>query len=180
MRCFLALDLPEALRDEVSDLQMHLRVGRLVPEENLHLTLAFLDDQPEAILQDLNEALCEIEMPVFKVALQGLELFGGKKPRLLYLQADGGQPLRELHRVIRRAAQDVGIDLARERFRPHVTLARFGRYMREDEAAKLGHFLETHADVDFGSFEVAQFCLFGSTLHPDGAEHEVLAQYALG
>ena len=28
MRCFLALDLPEVLRDEVSDLQMHLIVRR--------------------------------------------------------------------------------------------------------------------------------------------------------
>ena len=46
MRAFLALDLPQETRDALIRVQADLPVGRPVPCENLHLTLAFLDEQP--------------------------------------------------------------------------------------------------------------------------------------
>ncbi|MBR9844372.1 MAG: hypothetical protein GYB25_14520 [Rhodobacteraceae bacterium] len=77
-------------------------------------------------------------------------------------------------------AQDVGITLPRERFRPHVTLARFRRDMIEEEAAKLGRFMAAHGDVSLPGTRIAQMGLYGSTLHPEGAVHEMLAAYPLG
>ncbi len=180
MRAFLAIDLPAGLRDRVSALQAELRVGRHVPEENLHLTLAFLDDQPEAVLGALHEALSEVTLPGFDLELVGLDLFGGKKPRLLYLKTKPAPALLDLHKWIKEVARGLGIDLPRERFRPHVTLARFRYDMIEEEAAKLGRFLASHGNVGLTSFSVPEFALYGSTLHPEGAVHEVLAKYSLG
>jgi 2'-5' RNA ligase len=179
MRAFVAIDLPDQVRDTVASWQDGLRVGRRVPWENLHLTLAFLDDQSEFDLRALHERLAEIEVPAFDLELSGLELFGGKWPRVLYVKADGGRALMALHKAVRRAAEEVGIDMPRERFRPHVTLARFRRDMMEEEAVKLGRFMASHGDVQVPVFGLSVFCLFGSTLHPEGAVHEVLARYDL-
>ncbi|MDV4145752.1 RNA 2',3'-cyclic phosphodiesterase [Shimia sp. FJ5] len=189
MRAFLALDLPEEMRAAVASLQDQLRVGRKPPAENLHLTLAFLDDQPEAVLAELHEALQGERLPEIHLALQGLELFGGARPRVLYAKGEGGAALVALHRTVRRVARDVGIELSRERFRPHVTLARFRphvtlarfrRDMSEDEAVKLGQFMARCGDWQFSEAPIAALCLFGSELHPDGAVHDVLAGYPLG
>ena len=180
MRAFLALDLPGEMRAAVASLQDQLRVGRKPPEENLHLTLAFLDDQPEGVLAELHEALQGERLPEIRLALRGLELFGGARPRVLYAKGEGGDGLAALHRVVRRVARDVGIDLPRERFRPHVTLARFRRDMSEEEAVKLGRFVARHGDWQFPEVPIAELCLYGSQLHADGAVHEVLAGYPLG
>ena len=180
MRAFVAIDLPDAVRGEIAALQAGLRPGRKVPEENLHLTLAFLDDQPEAALRNLHERLAEVVLAPFELRLAGLDLFGGKRPRLVYLKAEPVRQLLELHRQVRRCAREVGMELPRERFRPHVTLARFRRDMPEDQMAQVGTFVAEHGTVTLPAFEVAQFCLFGSTLHPEGAVHEILAEYSLG
>ncbi|SHJ32958.1 2'-5' RNA ligase [Shimia gijangensis] len=177
MRCFLAIDLPEEARQQVSELQAHLRAGRKVPEENLHLTLAFLDDQPDYILEDLNAGLSELQFDPFDLILSGLDMFGGKRPRVLFLRALATPALSDLHRRVKQALREVGIEMPRERFRPHVTLARFRRDLIDDDTARIGGFLAARGDAVLPPFEVTQISLFGSTLHPEGAVHEVLATY---
>ncbi|MEQ9694664.1 RNA 2',3'-cyclic phosphodiesterase [Shimia sp. SDUM112013] len=177
MRAFVAIDLPADIRAALAAVQADLRVGRLVPEENLHLTLAFLEDQPEAVLRALHGRLYTLQPDPVILRLQGLELFGGKAPRVLYLRADGGEALRALRRKVRQAAGEVGIDLPRERFRPHVTLARFRRDMRPEQIAQLGRFLERQGDAALPPFGIQSFSLFASRLLPEGAVHEALAAY---
>lgn len=179
MRAFVAIDLPEHTRHAIATLQAGLRPGRKAPEENLHLTLAFLDDQPETVLRALHGALGALDLASFELTLAGLDMFGGKRPRLLFLRAAPTSALQALHLSVRRAAAEVGIDLPRERFRPHVTLARFRRDMLEEQAMQVGRFLAQHGDVALPLVEVQRFCLFGSSLHPEGAVHEVLAEYRL-
>ncbi|WP_127114909.1 RNA 2',3'-cyclic phosphodiesterase [Shimia sediminis] len=179
MRSFVALELPDAVRGEIVALQAALRPGRKVPEENLHLTLAFLDDQPEPVLQALHDHLSQWQAAPFDLCLTGLDMFGGKRPRLLYLSVAANPALIAVHRHVRQIAREVGIDLPRERFRPHVTLARFGRDLHEEQMAQIGRFMARYGSVTMPPFEVSQVHLFGSTLHPEGAVHEVLATYPL-
>ena len=179
MRAFVAIDLPEDTRHAIAALQGGLRVGRKVPEENLHLTLAFLDDQPEPVLRALHDALSTLGVAPFPLYFTGLDLFGGKRPRVLFLRVCASEPLLSLQQNVRRAARDAGIDLPRERFRPHVTLARFRRDMLEEQSMQVGAFLAQSADVTPNPFDVQSFSMFASSLHPDGAVHEVLARYQL-
>ena len=174
MRLFIALDLPDDLRDALAALQTRLPNGaRPVPEENLHLTLAFLGDQPDKAIEAIHDGLETIRAPAPSLMLGGASLFGGRRGQALALAADGGPPLRELHDRVMSRLRGAGVQPDRRRFRPHVTLARLsgGRDPAPALAALTG--------ITLGPSKPHGFSLVQSTLHPDGALHETLATYPL-
>ncbi|CUI00546.1 RNA 2',3'-cyclic phosphodiesterase [Leisingera aquaemixtae] len=178
MRAFVGLPLPDAALDALERLQEGLTVGRHVSADNMHLTLAFLDDQPEAVLETLHQSLAEISAPPLTLSFRGLDTFGGKLPRVLAAEVQKTPELSHLRDRIRSACRSSGIELPRERFRPHVTLARFPRHLEEGQVAKIARFLAAEADFRLES-EADSFALFQSTLAPEGARYDVLAEYEL-
>ncbi|MBQ4825365.1 RNA 2',3'-cyclic phosphodiesterase [Leisingera sp. HS039] len=178
MRSFAGLPLPDAARIALERVQEELTAGRPVPAENMHLTLAFLDDQPEQMLQALHQELAAIRAPVLTLRIQGLETFGGRQPRVLAAAVQKTPELSRLRNQVRSACQAAGIALARERFRPHVTLARFPRYLQPGQLEKIAGFLQAAAGFRLQT-DMDCFALYQSTLAPDGARYDVLAEYPL-
>lgn len=179
MRLFVAIDLPEAVQDQLAQLQGDLGVGRIVPVENLHITLAFLDDQDAPTATALHQALADIQLPGFDLRIAGVDVFDRRAPKLVFAGVEKSAPLVALRDKVRSAAQAADIDLRRERFRPHVTLARFRKEMPVQDLDRLGLFLETHGDLSMPAFAVEGFALYRSILREDGAIHDKLADYPL-
>lgn len=179
MRAFVAITPPETVRDALLRVQETVPIGRPVPEENLHLTLAFLDDQPEPLLRDLHEELADIPAGIFDLDLAGLGAFGGAAPRILFAQVESSDALDRLQRAVVAAARRVGLHLPRERFRPHITLVRFPGRLSSLAQRQFRGFLDTHATDALPGFTVQDFTLFHSTLRRGGARHEELASYDL-
>ncbi|MEX0302266.1 MAG: RNA 2',3'-cyclic phosphodiesterase [Leisingera sp.] len=179
MRAFVGLPLPDAALDALERVQEGLAAGRQVPPENMHLTLAFLDDQPEAVLQALHQELAEFAGPSLDLFFENLEIFGGKQPRVLAAAVQKTPELSRLRDRVRSACQAAGIELARERFRPHVTLARFPRLLQQGQLEKIAGFLQNSGGFRLQA-KSCSFALYQSTLMPEGARYEVLAEYALG
>jgi len=177
MRAFLAIAMPEHVAEDLAALAAHLRAGRAVAPEDLHLTLAFLGDVSLAQLDALHLGLQMLHVAPFPVRLAGLDLPDPNAPRSVYIRADGGAPLADLHARVQRAVRGAGIDLARSRFRPHVTLARFGRHPGPQAMSLLGGFLAARADVAMAPITVAGFALYRSILHQGGADCEILETY---
>jgi len=178
MRAFVALDLPEELLEPIARLQAGLAVGRVMPEENLHLTLAFLGDVAEPEAMAVAEALAGLRLPAVTLTLKGLDLFGGRRPAVLALCA-GGEGLDRLHDKVAQAVRGAGVTLPRERFRPHVTLARFRREMGAKDQARLGEFLALNGTFALPPARAETVTLYRSHLREEGAIHEPLAQVAL-
>ena len=175
MRAFVAIPMPEAVLPGLAALQEPLRAGRPVPEDNLHLTLAFLGETGIPALEALHEELEALEVRPFDLRLAGLDMVGGHQPSVLFIRAEG-EGLKALQQSVMRAVRRAGIELPRARFAPHVTLARFSRPGPE-EMARLGRYLQAHGDAALFPFTVTGFGLFRSDLHRDGARHELLAAY---
>jgi RNA 2',3'-cyclic 3'-phosphodiesterase len=179
MRGFVALDLPDEALSGITRLQAGLSVGRAVSEENLHLTLAFLGEIREPQAADLAEALAGLSLPPVTLTLRGLDLFGGRRPAALVVAA-AGEGLARLHDKVLRAAREAGVALPRERFRPHVTIARFAREIGAKDQARLGEFLALNATFTLAPMPAETITLYRSHLRPEGALHEPLAQFPLG
>jgi 2'-5' RNA ligase len=179
MRTFVALPLPDAVLDPLEAVQAGLMVGRIVPRENLHLTLAFLDEQPDAVLDEMHHALRDLAAAPVPLAVGGLGVFGGARPRVLYATVAPDPALARLRSRVRSAARQAGITLPHERFVPHVTLARFRPSEADVAYAALGPILARHAGFRAPEVTLYEIVLMASTLAPAGARYEELARYAL-
>jgi len=127
-RLFVALDLPESLRGGIAEWgRRELRdpALRVVPEESLHITLAFLGYLPERQIERLGEIVASLETvaptvrvgePVVKPSLPRARLFAlpAESPGAVSLQAELEERLvaERLYKPEKRA------------FWPHVTVAR--------------------------------------------------------
>ena len=135
MRMFVAA-VPPA--DALEDLDSFLSARReeapfrwTVPEQ-WHVTLAFLAQVPDRAYDDL---VARLERAAHKRhPMQAAVSGGGAFPhvgraKVLWAGVDLGDPeeLRRLATGCRAAASKAGIDVAGERFKPHITLARMGR-----------------------------------------------------
>ncbi len=176
MRSFLALTPPEDVRDAMVRVQAMLPAGRPVVRENLHLTLAFLDDQPEDLLEDLHIGLTGLRMPAMDIAFRGLGAFGGDKPRLIFAEVQPCPALAEMRQAVLRCVQRAGIRLRKERYHPHVTLAR----LKGDPSPAMVSFLSEYAGTVLPGWTAIGLSLCQSTLRPDGPVYEELASYPLG
>ncbi|WP_343501485.1 RNA 2',3'-cyclic phosphodiesterase [Alloyangia pacifica] len=179
MRAFLALPLPEPLVPPLLAVQEALPVGRAVPEENLHVTLAFLGEVAEAELRELHLELEGQALPGCWLRVTGLESFGGRATRLLAAEIACEPGLVALQGRVVRACRAAGIELERRRFRPHVTLTRFGAGLRGEALARLERAVAGQVALATGAEVAEELRLVASTLTPEGAIYETLAAYAL-
>jgi 2'-5' RNA ligase len=173
MRLFIALLLPTEAHDAIEAVQARFSIGRPIPSENLHLTLAFLGYQSEETATELHHGLETLRSPCLDLTLSGAAVFGGRHGQAIALSADGGPELKALNDRIQSRLRGAGLTPERRRFRPHVTLARLPG--RTDP----GPTLRQLTGVTLGPFACMAFALFASTLRPDGAIHDELARYQL-
>lgn len=178
MRAFVALDLPEQMLRPLTRLQAGLSVGRVVAEDNLHLTLAFLGDVSDSLAEEVAEGLDAARLPGVRLALSGLDVYGGEPPKVLAVRASGGG-LEPLHAKCMRIARDAGVDLARRRFRPHVTIARLSRDLTPKDQVRLGDFLALNGTFALPEAQAHSITLYRSHLSSEGADYEPLASFPL-
>lgn len=175
MRAFIALPIPASDAEVLEAMGDRLDVGRTVPSENAHLTLAFLGDVPEADLREVADALETLAPPSFAFDLSGIEAFG----TALALRGHGGAPLADLQARVKSRLVGAGITLERRRFRPHVTFARLPQRMTLEDEAKLGRFLTRENTMAIREVPAREVVLYRSILTRDGAVYEPLAEFAL-
>lgn len=178
MRAFLGLPVPEGWIGPLMRAQARLPGGRTVEAEDLHVTLAFLDDQPETSLEALHEELDTRPLPQATLVPMTWALLGSDRPRAagLDLALDAG--LVALRDHVRGAARRAGVTLPRDRFRPHVTLARFGTTAPAD-MTRLPGALARLGPPEMTAEAAGALHLWASTLTPQGPIYETLATYRL-
>lgn len=176
-RSFVAIEMPEPVAEALAHRVSGLRLGRPVPPEAMHLTLAFLGEVSDDGLEELHDALSAIRAPAPDIVFDAFGHFGDPRPRALHAAVRATPALVALQAAVLRAARRAGLAPERRRFVPHVTLARFRG--REEDAAPLARFIGTLPRLDLPGFRALDFALIASELHPDGARYEVLAQYPL-
>ncbi len=134
MRLFIALPLPDSARRQVGDYIAALRAagvrGSFTRPENLHLTLAFLGEQPDTAAAV--RAMERVSLPPFSFTLERTGAFRSREGDTLYLAPGRVGALPELAAALREALEEAGIPLEARPFVPHLTL---GRRVRGFEAA---------------------------------------------
>jgi 2'-5' RNA ligase len=135
MRMFVAaVPPPEVLEDleEFLSVRREVAAFRWTVPEQWHVTLAFLADVPDRAYDDLLDRLGRAAAkrhPVRATIAGGGAFPNVGRARVVWagVDLDDAEELRRLAVGCRAAASKAGIEVAGERFKPHVTLARLGR-----------------------------------------------------
>jgi RNA 2',3'-cyclic 3'-phosphodiesterase len=141
VRSFVALPIPAPARDEARERLAPLRARRAdlrwVPTSRWHLTLAFLGDVPEEVVDALQPRLERVAGRYAPLRLR-LEAGGRFDHRVLWLGVGGErQRLARLAASVAAAGDRVGIAREPGRYRPHLTVARARE--RVDLATAVAH-----------------------------------------
>ena len=175
LRLFVGIEFPPELKLQLSMLETVIPGARWVDPGNFHLTLRFIGEVDEGVAADIDEALLRLRARRFTLQLAGTGVFGGGKPRALWVGVDRHPELVALRDRIEKALIRIGLEPEQRKFAPHVTLAR----LREPVLDKLGEFLAANAQFRAAPLPVEHFSLIASFPTKAGSIYEDQADYPL-
>jgi len=184
MRCFVAIELSDAIRRSLSAMQRRHaaldRVIRWTRPEQIHLTLKFLGEVRETDMPAVCETMAAMAArfaPIeFAVRRAGCFPPGGSA-RIFWAGLD--EPTGRLGRLrdaLEAAYADMGFPRENRAFKPHLTIGRVRdpRGSREIRAA-----VAAEAGFEGGRQTASEIVLFESILAPQGATYVALARASL-
>jgi 2'-5' RNA ligase len=178
MRCFIAIDINEGVRSRIRSLLSDVKVSdadvRWVKAENIHLTLKFLGEIREELIEEMKGTLDSIsgQFRRFSMEVKGVGVFPDySRPRILWVGIRLTESLNLLFSRIERAMEGYGIKRETRVFRPHLTI---GRIKSQRGIKPLLAEFRRHREDDFGRTDATGIILMKSVLKPEGAEYERL------
>jgi RNA 2',3'-cyclic 3'-phosphodiesterase len=173
---FVAIDLPDLVREHLSLVQGGIPGARWEAKEKLHLTLRYVGDVDGGMARRITQTLGSIEAAPFELQLAGVGHFPPRgRPRSVWVGVEDPRPLHALHEKIERVLTRLGLEPERRNFAPHVTIAR----LRNAPERKVGEFIAHHALLRPAAFEVTDFALLSSVRGPAGSTYRVEARFRL-
>jgi 2'-5' RNA ligase len=187
MRCFIAIDIDEKIRNALSDLQQQLQSGidvkksdlKWVNPQNMHLTLKFLGEIEDAKVVEI----CNIVKAAadrhksFELDIESVGHFGGKSARVLWVgTGKGGENLLELQKDIEKSLALAGWPEETREFSGHLTLCRI---RKPAAGVNLARVSEDYKDFKLGTIQADSVSVYQSQLKPTGPVYTVLGNYKL-
>jgi 2'-5' RNA ligase len=146
--------------------------------DNLHITLKFLGDTPEAQVSEI----CAVAKPVVEgraamhIRLSGLGAFpNARRPSIVWVGLAGGETLGEIAGDLDRGLVPLGFVPEARPFQPHLTLLR----VKSRPPDELFSLLSEESGADFGMIPVKEIEFLRSELTPRGSRYTKLATFAL-
>lgn len=170
-RCFIALAPDAATRDALAAVPVPASARRVLYEQ-LHLTVTFIGSLSVELGGALAAGLAQPNPPLPPAPVTHIEHWpSAAHPRLMVATLAMSDELVKLDWRVRSLMIKLGLPVDARAFRPHITLARFGR-----DAAAVNHATQTPANL-LARFE--SLILYSSTLARHGARYRALATTSL-
>ncbi|SNB47373.1 RNA 2',3'-cyclic phosphodiesterase [Geobacter sp. DSM 9736] len=175
-RLFVAVDLPDQVRRMIGGLAADLPGARLVPADQIHLTLRFIGEVDGATFSRVRNVLEKVPGCAFTLSLRGLGHFPpGRHPRVLWVGIDECVHLTMLQKSVESALSLTDLPPEDRKFSPHITLAR----LKETPPGAVERLESRHRELSLPPFPVKEFHLYSSILSEKGAVHRREATYPL-
>ena len=187
MRCFIAIDIDDNIRAEVSNLQQQLQNKvdikksdvKWVRPKVMHLTLKFLGEVKDQKIAEV----CNIVKGIaachksFELDIEQVGYFGGKRPRVLWVGTGEGSD--DLCRLAKEIEQQLALadwpEDTRD-FSGHLTLCRIRNTGAGIELAKIS---EQYKDLKLGTISADSISVYQSQLTPTGSIYTTLGNYKM-
>jgi 2'-5' RNA ligase len=198
MRLFIALDIDDEIRERIA--RFAEGVSGFAPDarwtrpDSLHVTLKFIGEQAEPILEEINGALGTIAASEVALQFRGYGFFPtAKAPRVFWIGIEAGPELATLAAAVDQQTARLGVAKEDRAFSPHLTLARGGvrgtrssgspHQHKEDRPnrsfERLQEKLAALPTPEFGTMTAHEFFLYQSELGRGGSRYTKLSRFAL-
>jgi 2'-5' RNA ligase len=184
MRLFVAIELPNEIKDELASLQKELRQAQAevswTKPENLHLTLKFLGEVGTERVEQIEQAYAEAARASKPLSLATHEtgFFPNlRRPRVVWAGLQGDlDELLALQNKLETQFATLGFTHELKPFQPHLTL---GRIKTTKNVAPLVARAEAY-QLPTLSFTASELVLMQSQLHPGGSIYTPLSRARFG
>jgi len=183
MRAFIAIDLPENIKNTLGEIQGRLKSGldpiSWVKPQNLHLTLKFLGEISEEQMASTDQIITAQAKitAAFKIKLDDLGVFPNlHQARILWIGAKLCPPVIQLAANLENKIAALGIAKEERTFTSHITLGRIKSRIPAQNLEKKFSAIKNEkifADLEFTARGLA---LFQSTLRESGPVYTVLKE----
>ena len=169
-RLFIAVKIPDFQRVQMEILLGGLPGASFTKTENLHLTLRFIGNFEEDLIDELCQELNVLSrFGAFNISCDGLGTFGSsRRPKVLWISVKESLALLSLKKRCDRILDSFNFERSARNYRPHITIARF----RKNPGASLKVFIESKGAFSYIDFKATELCLFSSKLSSKGAIYE--------
>lgn len=174
-RLFTGVEIPPDVSLSLSMLRGGLPGARWIDAENYHVTLRFIGDVDDVVARDVAAMLDQIKRRAFDLHFDGIDAFGGRKPRAVVASVAVSQALTELQAEQERMMQRIGLEPEGRKYTPHVTIAR----LRESSSRDVANYLSSRGLFRTPSFHVSRFVLYSSRASMGGGPYVVEESYPL-
>jgi 2'-5' RNA ligase len=184
MRTFIAIELPEEIRNALAQLQDRLKKSgadvKWVEPKNIHLTLKFLGEINDNQLEKIVKILEGVSggQKGFLMRLSSVGAFPNMNyPRVIWIGIDQGErETKEIAKELEDRIVSVGIPKEERPFSSHITIGRVRSFLNKD---KLASELKSINSLEAKEVAVTKITLFKSTLSPKGPVYEALKEINL-
>jgi 2'-5' RNA ligase len=188
IRAFIAIPLNSALKNEIllaaNKLRQVVPAGsaKWVETQNIHLTLKFLGDTDQkilnALIQDLQQEKEAIKQ--FAFACANLGAFpNAKNPRVIWAGSSSSDHLIHLFKIIENICLKNNFPAEEKPFSPHITLARIKKTLEADCANDFVNAISQFKSCEFGEQVVNEFTLYRSDLKQSGPIYTPIHKFEL-
>jgi 2'-5' RNA ligase len=177
-RGFIAIDIesfPKLLEFEREIKKSGANV-KLVEPKNIHLTLKFLGDTDESLIDDIEKIMKDSvkDTKPFEIALKGAGVFPNEKyMKVVWIGIENGEKIGEIANNIDENASKLGFLKEKRKFSAHLTIARVKNV--NDKQALIDIIIK-YRDVEFLKINVDSIKLKKSTLTPKGPIYNTLKE----
>ena len=187
IRSFIAIELPEAVKLNLSQLEARLKSGRptsvrWVAPESIHLTLKFLGNIVVESARDIIQAMAEAAqgIPPFRLEVKDLGVFPNlKRVQVAWVGVHGEiDKLSQFQQRLDSNLSRLGFAPERRPFTPHLTIARVRDTSSLTERQAIGQLIAS-TRFEAGEFTVDAISLMKSQLTREGPIYSRISQVAL-
>ena len=187
IRSFIAIELPDELKLELTQLEARLKLGKQpwvkwVDPYSIHLTLKFLGSIATDRIGEITRAMeaAARGIPPFHLEVKGLGVFPNLRRVQVAWVGIGGEvdKLSQLQQRIESNLVPLGFAPESRPFTPHLTLARVRDQASLDERQKFGQLIVS-TRFEAGTIEVDAVNLMRSQLTREGAIYSRISSVRL-
>ena len=184
VRCFVCVEVVNQLNirkiETILDKLSTFKGIRPVKPNQLHLTLKFLGEVAEKRLLEIQIELSSIELPSFVTELSHMGFFPNeRRPRVIWIGlSEGKSQLATLAQEIDERLSKIGFSREKRKFSPHLTVGRIKK-LYPDEQQNVVDYIHSIGSVGGEKEVITSFIFKKSTLTPQGANYENLAEFTL-